>query len=42
MEAKVINFAEWKAAHPPMLNIWSAHYRCVSAWWTLFFQPFLR
>lgn len=31
-DAKVINLAEWKAAHPPVLLIWQHHLAALVAW----------
>lgn len=41
MPATVTNLQDWKASHPPMLKLWNAHCRCVSAWWALYFRAFL-
>jgi hypothetical protein len=32
MPATVTNLTEWKAAHPPILMLWNAQCRFVSAW----------
>lgn len=32
MPATVTDLKEWKAAHPPMLMLWQAQCRFVSAW----------
>lgn len=39
MPAKIIVLSEWKAEHPPMLRLWHAHCRCVSAWWSVALSP---
>jgi len=41
MEAKVINIAEWKAEHPPLVAAWNsataANIRCWTNWMRLWF-----
>lgn len=32
MQAKIINLAEWKSAHPPALVCWQHGLACMLAW----------
>lgn len=32
MPAKIVNFAQWKAAHPPALILWQHGLQCALAW----------
>lgn len=38
MPAKVISFAEWKAAHPPALICWQHGLACALAWQQLWLK----
>jgi|GEM_PF-4751236 len=42
MPEKVIDLAEWKAAHPPLIRLWSIHCHVVAAWWGLMFSVWRR
>lgn len=37
MEAQIVDLAKWREEHPPILRLFMAHQRCVTAWWNLFF-----
>ena len=38
MEAKVINFAQWKSAHPPALICYQHGLACALAWQQLWLK----
>ena len=38
MEANVINFAQWKAAHPPILICWQHGLAAALAWQQLWLK----
>lgn len=38
MPAKVISFAQWKAAHPPILICWQHGLACALAWHELWLK----
>lgn len=42
MSARIVDLAEWRASHPPLVRLWMAQSRAVVAWWTLFFSAFRR
>jgi hypothetical protein len=37
-DAKVINLAQWKAAHPPALLLWQHGLACAVAWQRLWLK----
>lgn len=36
MPARVVDLAEWRRTHPPIVRLWMAQARCALAWWRLF------
>jgi hypothetical protein len=38
MEAKIIDFAEWKASHPPALIFWNYGLTAMVAWHKLWIK----
>lgn len=38
MPAQVVNFAQWKAAHPPALICWNHGLQCYLAWHDLWLK----
>ena len=38
MKDAIVNLAEWKASHPPIVRLWMAQSRCVSEWWKLWMR----
>ena len=40
MPARIVNLAEWRASHPPLVRLWQAQCRASAAWWGLFFRAF--
>lgn len=39
MPARIVDLAEWKESHPPIVRLWLAQSRAVAAWWSLALRP---